>query len=103
MAADFASENLHKNVVEVMKNCAEIEEAVRAGYLKTDQDFLDQVKFPSLRAISALLILIFRYLISSLDVIGFFSTYKIEVHIQNQSKLSSRMYALIPFTENICC
>ncbi|PON64258.1 Protein phosphatase [Parasponia andersonii] len=41
-AAEFVAENLHNNVLEMMKDCKEKEEAVRAGYLKTDQDFLKQ-------------------------------------------------------------
>uniref|UniRef100_A0A803PGY5 protein-serine/threonine phosphatase n=1 Tax=Cannabis sativa TaxID=3483 RepID=A0A803PGY5_CANSA len=41
-AAEFVAENLHNNVLEMMKNCDEKEEGVKAGYLKTDQDFLKQ-------------------------------------------------------------
>ncbi|XP_062110434.1 uncharacterized protein LOC133822198 [Humulus lupulus] len=41
-AAEFVAEHLHNNVLEMMKNCAEKEEGVKAGYLKTDQDFLKQ-------------------------------------------------------------
>ena len=44
-AAEFVTENLHCNVLEMMENCTGMkEEAVRAGYLKTDQDFLNQVE-----------------------------------------------------------
>ena len=42
-AAEFVAENLHNNILEMMKSCDGKEEAVRAGYLKTDQDFLKQV------------------------------------------------------------
>ncbi|KAL5762192.1 hypothetical protein ACOSP7_018456 [Xanthoceras sorbifolium] len=45
MAAEFVAENLHTNVFEMMKNCngeKEKEEALKAGYLKTDQEFLKQ-------------------------------------------------------------
>ncbi|EXB82549.1 putative protein phosphatase 2C 14 [Morus notabilis] len=41
-AAEFVAENLHNNVLEMMENCKEKDEAVKAGYLKTDQDFLKQ-------------------------------------------------------------
>ncbi|KAG2708122.1 hypothetical protein I3843_05G161600 [Carya illinoinensis] len=44
-AAEFVAENLHTNILEMMENCKEPtakEEAVKAGYLKTDQDFLKQ-------------------------------------------------------------
>ncbi|PRQ40169.1 putative protein-serine/threonine phosphatase [Rosa chinensis] len=41
-AAEFAAENLHTNVLEMMEACAEKEEAFRAGYLKTDHEFLKQ-------------------------------------------------------------
>ncbi|XP_010556208.1 PREDICTED: probable protein phosphatase 2C 14 [Tarenaya hassleriana] len=43
-AAEFVAENLHGNVLETMKNCdtkEEKEEAIKAAYLKTDQDFLN--------------------------------------------------------------
>lgn len=46
MAADFVVENLHTNIFEKLENCAEDttkEEAVKAGYLKTDEEFLKQV------------------------------------------------------------
>lgn len=46
MAADFVVENLHTNILENLENCAEDttkEEAVKAGYLKTDEEFLKQV------------------------------------------------------------
>ncbi|KAK2636589.1 hypothetical protein Ddye_031381 [Dipteronia dyeriana] len=45
MAAEFVAENLHTNVFEMMKNCKgekEKEAAVKAGYMKTDQEFLKQ-------------------------------------------------------------
>ncbi|KAM1103015.1 hypothetical protein ACFX19_011766 [Malus domestica] len=41
-AADFVAENLHNNIVEMMEMHTETEEAVKAGYLKTDQEFLEQ-------------------------------------------------------------
>ncbi|XP_065876282.1 uncharacterized protein [Euphorbia lathyris] len=46
-AAEFVAENLHTNIVEMMVNCSETGsvskvEAVKAGYLKTDQQFLKQ-------------------------------------------------------------
>ncbi|GLT86533.1 hypothetical protein SLE2022_378300 [Rubroshorea leprosula] len=44
-AVDFVAENLHNNIFELLKNCAgneEKEEAVKAGYLKTDEEFLKQ-------------------------------------------------------------
>uniref|UniRef100_A0A2C9UMX3 protein-serine/threonine phosphatase n=1 Tax=Manihot esculenta TaxID=3983 RepID=A0A2C9UMX3_MANES len=44
-AAEFVAENLHTNILEMMENCtgnASKEEAVKAGYLKTDQEFLRQ-------------------------------------------------------------
>eukprot|EP01018_Ginkgo_biloba_P038516 Gb_36876 [translate_table: standard] len=45
-AADFAAENLGENIVDAMLNLEEqdshIEQAVRAGYLKTDEAFLNQ-------------------------------------------------------------
>ncbi|GMY26331.1 probable protein phosphatase 2C 14 [Fagus crenata] len=44
-AAEFVAENLHTNILEMMENCKEPtakEEAVKAGYLKTDQEFLKQ-------------------------------------------------------------
>lgn len=40
------SENLHTNILEMVENCKEPsakEEAVKAGYMKTDQEFLKQV------------------------------------------------------------
>lgn len=44
MAAEFVAENLHTNIFEMMKNCTgDKEEAVKAGYLKTDAEFLKQV------------------------------------------------------------
>ncbi|OMO60249.1 phosphatase 2C (PP2C)-like protein [Corchorus capsularis] len=48
-AAEFVAENLHNNIFEMLKNCKgneEKEEAVKAGYLKTDEEFLKQ-KIPS--------------------------------------------------------
>ncbi|KFK41198.1 hypothetical protein AALP_AA2G098200 [Arabis alpina] len=44
-AAEFVAENLHKNVLEMMKNCkekVEKEEAFKAAYLSTDRDFLQE-------------------------------------------------------------
>lgn len=44
-AAEFVAENLHKNILKMMENCQESEakeDAVKAGYLKTDQEFLKQ-------------------------------------------------------------
>ncbi|XVE74944.1 hypothetical protein DITRI_Ditri12bG0059300 [Diplodiscus trichospermus] len=44
-AAEFVAENLHNNVLEMLKNCKgneEKQEAVKAGYLKTDAEFLKQ-------------------------------------------------------------
>ncbi|XP_061994212.1 probable protein phosphatase 2C 14 [Rosa rugosa] len=41
-AAEFAAENLHTNILEMMDACTEKEEAFRAGYLKTDHEFLKQ-------------------------------------------------------------
>lgn len=44
MAAEFVAENLHTNIFEMMKNCTgDKEGAVKAGYLKTDEEFLKQV------------------------------------------------------------
>lgn len=40
------AENLHTNILEMMENCKEPtakEEAVKSGYMKTDQEFLKQV------------------------------------------------------------
>lgn len=40
------AERLHENIMEMMENCgcsSSKEEAVKAGYLKTDDDFLKQV------------------------------------------------------------
>lgn len=45
-AADFVAENLHKNVLEMVKDCkekVEREEAFKAAYLRTDLDFLEEV------------------------------------------------------------
>lgn len=45
-AADFVAERLHKNIIDMMENCgsgSSKEEAVKGGYLKTDQEFLKQV------------------------------------------------------------
>ncbi|KAL0877492.1 hypothetical protein Bca101_027197 [Brassica carinata] len=44
-AADFVAENLHKNVLEMVKDCkdkGEREEAFKAAYLRTDLDFLEE-------------------------------------------------------------
>ncbi|GAV63040.1 LOW QUALITY PROTEIN: PP2C domain-containing protein/DUF868 domain-containing protein, partial [Cephalotus follicularis] len=44
-AAEFVAENLHTNIIEMSKHCEDNKgklEAVKAGYLKTDQDFLKQ-------------------------------------------------------------
>ncbi|KAJ4826955.1 hypothetical protein Tsubulata_040754 [Turnera subulata] len=44
-AAEFVAENLHTNILEMMVNCTgnvSKEEAVKAAYLKTDKDFLEQ-------------------------------------------------------------
>ncbi|CAL2231204.1 unnamed protein product [Prunus armeniaca] len=41
-AADFVADNLHNNILEMMEVHTEIEEAIKAGYLKTDQEFLKQ-------------------------------------------------------------
>lgn len=44
-AADFVSERLHENIIAMM-NCgfsSSKEEAAKAGYLKTDEEFLKQV------------------------------------------------------------
>lgn len=44
MAAEFVAENLHTNIFEMMKTCTgDKEEAVKAGYLKTDEEILKQV------------------------------------------------------------
>ncbi|KAL4319134.1 hypothetical protein GQ457_18G022190 [Hibiscus cannabinus] len=46
-AADFVAQNLHDNLFEMLKDCKgndekEKEKAVKAGYLKTDEEFLKQ-------------------------------------------------------------
>ncbi|KAK6935711.1 PPM-type phosphatase-like domain [Dillenia turbinata] len=43
-AAEFAAQNLHKNIVDevVRRGDEEIEEAIKHGYLKTDDDFLKE-------------------------------------------------------------
>ncbi|CAL1395314.1 unnamed protein product [Linum trigynum] len=44
-AAEFVAENLHSNIMATMVDCRDEsskEEALRAGYLKTDQQFLEQ-------------------------------------------------------------
>ncbi|KAF5726717.1 putative Phosphatase 2C family protein [Tripterygium wilfordii] len=44
-ASEFVAENLHSNILEMIDNCtgdAAKVEAVKAGYLKTDQEFLKQ-------------------------------------------------------------
>lgn len=46
MAADYVAERLHDNIFNKMEDCVgneEQREAVKAGYLKTDEDFLTQV------------------------------------------------------------
>lgn len=44
MAAEFVAENLHTNIFEMLKICTgDKEEAVKAGYLKTDEEFLKEV------------------------------------------------------------
>lgn len=45
-AAEFVAETLHSNILETIENCREPmakEEAVKAGYLKTDREFLKLV------------------------------------------------------------
>ncbi|KAL9270675.1 putative protein phosphatase 2C 14 [Drosera capensis] len=45
LAVDFVAENLHRNVMMMVENCCGDEdkiEAVKAGYLKTDEEFLKQ-------------------------------------------------------------
>ncbi|KAF8390513.1 hypothetical protein HHK36_025040 [Tetracentron sinense] len=44
-AAEFVAENLHGNILEMLENCKgdmSREDAIKAGYLKTDQEFLKQ-------------------------------------------------------------
>ncbi|PSS25962.1 Protein phosphatase 2C 14 [Actinidia chinensis var. chinensis] len=41
-AAEFVAENLHDNIFKMLENCMDKEEAVKTGYLKTDQEFLKQ-------------------------------------------------------------
>lgn len=44
-AADFVAENLHCNILGMLEKCSDDmgkEEAVKAGYLKTDKEFLEQ-------------------------------------------------------------
>ncbi|XP_057514367.1 probable protein phosphatase 2C 14 [Actinidia eriantha] len=46
-AAEFVVENLHDDIFKMLENCTEKlgkEEAVKAGYLKIDQEFLKQIK-----------------------------------------------------------
>lgn len=46
MAAEFVAENLHTNIFDMMKDCRgakDKEAAVKAAYLKTDQEFLEEV------------------------------------------------------------
>lgn len=45
-AAEFVAENLHLNICEMLENLSEGKdkgEALREGYLKTDEEFLKQV------------------------------------------------------------
>jgi len=45
-AAEFVAESLHKNVIDMLANREESmakEEAVKAAYLRTDKEFLEQV------------------------------------------------------------
>ncbi|XP_042497117.1 probable protein phosphatase 2C 14 [Macadamia integrifolia] len=44
-AAEFAAENLHRNILEMLDKCSGCmhkEDAIKAAYLKTDKDFLKQ-------------------------------------------------------------
>ncbi|XAR48115.1 Phosphoprotein phosphatase [Bertholletia excelsa] len=44
-AVEFVADNLHANIFQMLENCEDNsgrEEAVKAGYLKTDEDFLKQ-------------------------------------------------------------
>ncbi|KAJ4909800.1 putative protein phosphatase 2C 14 [Raphanus sativus] len=41
-AADFVAENLHKHVLEMVKDCKDKGEAFKAAYLRTDRDFLEE-------------------------------------------------------------
>jgi protein phosphatase 1L len=52
MAADFAAENMGQNIVDAMLSMGDekediVEQAVRAGYLTTDAEFLKQVSLRS--------------------------------------------------------
>lgn len=42
-AADFVAENLHRHVLEMVKDCKDKGEAFKAAYLRTDRDFLEEV------------------------------------------------------------
>lgn len=58
-AAEFVAENLHTNILQMMENCEEPmskEEAVKAGYLKTDQEFLKQVIAIWISSVSKMLV-----------------------------------------------
>lgn len=48
-ATEYAAENLGKNIVKKLENVKreDEEEAIRSGYLVTDQQFLSQVNFDS--------------------------------------------------------
>ncbi|KAJ6431088.1 hypothetical protein OIU84_018561 [Salix udensis] len=58
-AVEFVAENLHVNILEKMVSCAagnvSKEEAVKAGYLKTDQDFLKQGLVSGVCCVTALI------------------------------------------------
>lgn len=58
-AVEFVAENLHVNILEKMVNCdagnVSKEEAVKAGYLKTDQDFLKQGLVSGVCCVTALI------------------------------------------------
>lgn len=73
-AAEFAAENLHTNILEMLKDCKGDEgkkEAIRAGYLKTDQEFLKKVKCLQLvwlPCFSSILVSCFHCLLISLHL-----------------------------------
>lgn len=55
---------MHTNILEMMENCKEPtakEEAVKAGYLKTDQDFLKQVIVVFVPLFSEILVPFFNF------------------------------------------
>ncbi|KAJ6721929.1 PROTEIN PHOSPHATASE 2C [Salix viminalis] len=58
-AVEFVAENLHVNIIEKMVSCdagnVSKEEAVKAGYLKTDQDFLKQGLVSGVCCVTALI------------------------------------------------